>query len=51
MSESLNSVETELRSCREALERAVSDRDNFQRQAAGLLVEMDGLKQVRSIAY
>lgn len=46
MSESLNSVEIELRSCREALERAVADRDNYQRQAAAHLVEADRLRQV-----
>lgn len=46
MSESFNSVEIELRSCREALERAVADRDNYQRQAAAHLVEADRLRQV-----
>lgn len=46
MSENLNSLEIELNGCREALERAVADRDNFQRQAASHLIELDKLRQV-----
>ncbi|VVC45309.1 Hypothetical protein CINCED_3A007243 [Cinara cedri] len=44
-SENLSSIEIELRSCREQLERALSDKENLQRQAAGHIVEIDKLKQ------
>jgi chromosome segregation ATPase len=45
VSDTLSAVETELRTCREALERAVSDRDLLQRQAASHLLELDRLRQ------
>jgi len=46
ITDNLESVGMELRSCREALERAVCDRDNFQRQAANHLLALDRVKQV-----
>ncbi|XP_071453834.1 coiled-coil domain-containing protein 170 [Hetaerina americana] len=45
LSESLTSVEIELRGCRESLDRALADRDNIQRQAASHLMEIDRLRQ------
>jgi len=44
--ENLSSIEIELRSCREQLERALADKENLQRQAAGHILEIDKLKQV-----
>jgi chromosome segregation ATPase len=38
-------IEAELRTCREALERAVADRDSLQRQTASHLLELDRLRQ------
>lgn len=48
-SDSLATTEVELRSVRDALERAVTDRDCLQRQAAGHLLELDRLRQVHSL--
>lgn len=45
-SENLTSIEVELRNCREQLERALADKENLQRQAAGHILEIDKLKQV-----
>ncbi|XP_023723104.1 coiled-coil domain-containing protein 170 isoform X2 [Cryptotermes secundus] len=45
VSDTLSAVESELRTCREALERAVADRDSLQRQAATHLLELDRLRQ------
>ncbi|XP_068085256.1 coiled-coil domain-containing protein 170 [Anabrus simplex] len=45
IADSLNSVDAELRSCRDALERTVADRDSLQRQAASHLLELDRLRQ------
>jgi hypothetical protein len=42
----LSSIEIELRNCREQLERALVDKENLQRQAAGHILEIDKLKQV-----
>lgn len=44
-SENLTSIEVELRNCREQLERALADKENLQRQAAGHILEIDKLKQ------
>ncbi|XP_050521459.1 coiled-coil domain-containing protein 170 isoform X3 [Daktulosphaira vitifoliae] len=44
-SESLSSVEMELRKCRDDLERAMMDKENLQRQAAGYILEIEKLKQ------
>lgn len=44
--ENLSSIEAELRNCKEQLERALVDKENLQRQAAGHIVEIDKLKQV-----
>ena len=49
LSDSLAAVESELRSCRDALERAILDRENLQRQAASHLLEIDRLRQVSTI--
>ena len=49
VSDTLSAVETELRTCREALERAVADRDSLQRQAASHLLELDRLRQEKEI--
>lgn len=46
LSDTLSSVEIELRSCRDALERALVDRDELQRQAACHCAEIDRLRQV-----
>lgn len=46
LSDTLSSVEIELRSCRDALERALVDRDELQRQAACHSAEIDRLRQV-----
>lgn len=46
LSDTLSSVEVELRSCRDALERALVDRDELQRQAACHCAEIDRLRQV-----
>lgn len=46
LSETLSSVEVELRSCRDALERALVDRDELQRQEACHSAEIDRLRQV-----
>lgn len=46
LGDNLHAVEVELKSCREALERAVGERDNFQRQAASHFIEIDKLKKV-----
>ncbi|XP_049789264.1 coiled-coil domain-containing protein 170 [Schistocerca nitens] len=43
--ENLASASTELRSCRDALERTMVDRDSLQRQAASQLLEIDRLRQ------
>ncbi|XP_050440677.1 coiled-coil domain-containing protein 170 isoform X3 [Adelges cooleyi] len=43
--ENLSSVEMELRQCRDHLERALADKENLQRQAAGHILEIDKLKQ------
>ncbi|XP_044733617.1 coiled-coil domain-containing protein 170 [Chrysoperla carnea] len=45
MNDTLASVEIELRSCREALERAQNDKENLQRQCAAHLSEVDRLRQ------
>ncbi|KAK6640483.1 hypothetical protein RUM44_012178 [Polyplax serrata] len=45
LGDNLHAVEVELKSCREALERAVGERDNFQRQAASHFIEIDKLKK------
>ncbi|GFG36972.1 hypothetical protein Cfor_05393, partial [Coptotermes formosanus] len=45
VSDTLSAIETELRTCREALERAVADRDSLQRQTASHLLELDRLRQ------
>ncbi|XP_021937804.1 coiled-coil domain-containing protein 170 isoform X2 [Zootermopsis nevadensis] len=45
VSDTLSAIQTELRTCREALERAVADRDSLQRQAASHLLELDRLRQ------
>ncbi|KAG8286374.1 hypothetical protein J6590_061594 [Homalodisca vitripennis] len=45
LSDTLSSVEVELRSCRDALERAMADRDELQRQAACHTAEIDRLRQ------
>ncbi|XP_060871243.1 coiled-coil domain-containing protein 170 isoform X3 [Metopolophium dirhodum] len=44
-SENVTSIEIELRNCREQLERALADKENLQRQAAGHILEIDKLKQ------
>ncbi|XP_022165314.1 coiled-coil domain-containing protein 170 isoform X3 [Myzus persicae] len=43
--ENVTSIEIELRNCREQLERALADKENLQRQAAGHILEIDKLKQ------
>lgn len=40
------SVQVDLRSCRDALDRAVADKEQFQRQVSSYLIELDRLKQV-----
>ncbi|KAJ9583754.1 hypothetical protein L9F63_021917, partial [Diploptera punctata] len=49
VTDTLSAVETELRTCREALERAVADRDSLQRQAASHLIELDRLRQEKEM--
>lgn len=44
--DNLSTIEIELRNCREQLERALADKENLQRQAAGHILEIDKLKQV-----
>ncbi|XP_075234083.1 uncharacterized protein LOC142331826 [Lycorma delicatula] len=46
MSDTLATVKVGLRSCRDALERALADRDKLQRQAADHILEIDRLRQV-----
>lgn len=43
--DALASLELELRTCRESLERAVSDKECLQRQSAAQLLELDRLRQ------
>ncbi|XP_054261077.1 coiled-coil domain-containing protein 170-like isoform X2 [Macrosteles quadrilineatus] len=45
LADTLSSVEVELRSCRDALERALADRDELQRQEACHTAEIDRLRQ------
>ncbi|XP_039285474.1 coiled-coil domain-containing protein 170 [Nilaparvata lugens] len=45
MVDTLSKVEVELRSCRDALERALTERETFQRQAASHMMEIDRLRQ------
>ncbi|XP_075228127.1 uncharacterized protein LOC142328305 [Lycorma delicatula] len=45
MSDTLATVKVGLRSCRDALERALADRDKLQRQAADHILEIDRLRQ------
>ncbi|PSN31683.1 hypothetical protein C0J52_24643 [Blattella germanica] len=45
LNDTLSAVEAELRTCREALERAIADRDSLQRQTASHLLELDRLRQ------
>lgn len=44
--DNLSTIEIELRNCKEQLERALADKENLQRQAAGHILEIDKLKQV-----
>ncbi|KAJ8730781.1 hypothetical protein PYW08_002194 [Mythimna loreyi] len=43
--ENLSTVEQELRSCRDALERSNADKDMLQRQISGQLLDLERLKQ------
>ncbi|KAJ8721493.1 hypothetical protein PYW07_002268 [Mythimna separata] len=43
--ENLSTVEQELRSCRDALERSNTDKDILQRQISGQLLDLERLKQ------
>ncbi|KAL5244380.1 hypothetical protein ACI65C_011790 [Semiaphis heraclei] len=45
VSENVTAIEIELRNCREQLERALTDKENLQRQAACHILEIDKLKQ------
>ncbi|XP_045480257.1 coiled-coil domain-containing protein 170 [Harmonia axyridis] len=45
INDTLATVELELRTCRENLERAISDKECLQRQAASQALEIDRLKQ------
>ncbi|XP_075229357.1 uncharacterized protein LOC142329003 [Lycorma delicatula] len=45
MSDTLATVKVELRSCRDALERVLTDRDKLKRQAADHILEIDRLRQ------
>ncbi|XP_063235771.1 coiled-coil domain-containing protein 170 isoform X2 [Bacillus rossius redtenbacheri] len=45
VSETLSSVELELKGCKDALDRAVAERDSLQRQAASHLLEIDRIRQ------
>ncbi|XP_046608949.1 coiled-coil domain-containing protein 170 isoform X1 [Neodiprion virginianus] len=46
----LNSIESELRSCRDALDRANVDKDQVQRQAASQLLDLERLRQEKECA-
>ncbi|KAL1462635.1 hypothetical protein WDU94_014457 [Cyamophila willieti] len=46
LTENLSSVEIELRSCRELLDRALSEKEHLQRQCSTHQMEIDKLKQV-----
>ncbi|XP_060530841.1 coiled-coil domain-containing protein 170 isoform X3 [Cylas formicarius] len=45
INDTLGSVELELRTCRETLERSISDKECLQRQSASQILEIDRLQQ------
>lgn len=46
LTDTLSTVEIELRSCRDQLEKVISDRECLKRQTTSYLLELDRLKQV-----
>lgn len=46
LSDTLSSVEMELRNCREQLEKSIADRESLKRQTTSYVIEIDRLKQV-----
>lgn len=48
LTDTLSTVEIELRSCRDQLEKVISDRESLKRQTTSYLLELDRLKQVTS---
>lgn len=46
LADTLSSVELELRSTRDQLEKMIAERDSLKRQATSFMLEMDRLKQV-----
>lgn len=45
----LAGFEVDFRSCRDALDRAVADKEQLQRQASSQLIDLDRLRQVSSL--
>ena len=46
MAENLHSMEMELKNCREALDKALAEKESFQKQAAYHFIEIDKLRKV-----
>lgn len=46
LTDTLSTVEIELRTCRDQLEKVIAERDSLKRQTTSYLLELDRLKQV-----